>query len=560
LLDGILQKNRGQFPGLTDDEFFEAYSADNILLSHDLSVEEIRDGVVDGTRDGGVDCAYLFINRCLHTEDLDVSKFKQPVDIEFYIIQAKNQDTFKENPVDKLSASLPALLDPNQTRAKLLEAYDDDVVNACRAFVEVRSLLTGEFPNVSVKIFYTCRGEKPSATPLAKATTLEGVLKAICQTQQVEFSFVGAEELYNRSSVQKRLVKNLSVIGTPLSGTNSFAAFTTLADYINFISDDDGSILSRIFDANVRDYQGEVDVNKEIRASLQSPTAGVDFWWLNNGVTIVADDAQFTSNKLVVQNPLVVNGLQTSHELHKFRAGLAADDKRMVLVRVIVENDRVKRDEIIKATNRQTKIQLTSFWATQPVHRRIEDYLLTINFYYDRRKNLYKREGKPADRILSIDRLAQGVLALLLSQPHTARARPTTAIKDETTYGKIFSTSAETHPLEMYGAVANLLHAVDRYFKAIAADTNQIERNNLRFHTLMVLGWAVCGTKEPNAQTIAHMDLARLTDAALGAASTWVFEKFRAAGGTDKIAKEEAFTNTLIADWPPATSVAGPAA
>ena len=60
------------------------------------------------------------------------------------------------------------------------------------------------------------------------------------------------------------------------------------------------------------------------------------------------------------------------------------DDKRMVLVRVIVEKDREKRDEIIRATNRQTNIKHSSFRATEPIHREIEDFLGTINFFYDR--------------------------------------------------------------------------------------------------------------------------------------------------------------------------------
>ena len=85
-----------------------------------------------------------------------------------------------------------------------------------------------------------------------------------------------------------------------------------------------------------------------------------------------------------------------------------------------------KRDKIIRATNRQTSINNSSFRATEAIHREIEDYLLMMGFFYDRRKNAYKREGKSADKIIGIDRLAQAVLSILLQEPHTARARPTT--------------------------------------------------------------------------------------------------------------------------------------
>ena len=68
----------------------------------------------------------------------------------------------------------------------------------------------------------------------------------------------------------------------------------------------------------MRAYQGEVEVNCEIAASLEQPIDGLDFWWLNNGVTIVADEAGFMNNQLVIANPLIVNGLQTSHEIHAY--------------------------------------------------------------------------------------------------------------------------------------------------------------------------------------------------------------------------------------------------
>ncbi|MCG8347942.1 MAG: AIPR family protein [Chloroflexales bacterium] len=133
----------------------------------------------------------------------------------------------------------------------------------------------------------------------------------------------------------------------------------------------------------------------------------------------------------------------------------------------------MKRDKIIRATNRQTSITSSSFRATEPVHREIEDYLLTLGYYYDRRKNAYKREGKPADKIISIDRLAQAVLAILKQEPHTARARPTTAIKDKRDYKRIFSGKKTQQPLEMYGVIVQMLNAIEQYFRALPSQQEE---------------------------------------------------------------------------------------
>lgn len=547
LLESILKQQKAQYPTLSDDNFFEVYCADNILLNYDLSNDEIEEGIVDGSGDAGVDAAYVFVNRQLLTEDFEFSGIKQPVNLELFIIQSKNQDSFKEGPIDKLSSSLPLLLDGEQPQENLEKLFRPQVVSIFHSFMKGMQTLAGEFPEVSIKIFYCCKGSAPNDVMKAKAANLKARISE--RYPSVDFTFLGAQELYDRSGKQKRLVKELPVVGSPLSGANSYVALCTLENYIKFISDEEDALLTRIFEANVRAYQGEVEVNKEIAESLKHPTDGVDFWWLNNGVTVVADQAQFMNNRLSVENPLIVNGLQTSHEIHKFASSLPQDDPRLVLVRIIVETDRVKRDEIIRATNRQTSIKHSSFRATEPVHKEIEDYLLTVGFYYDRRKNQYKREGKPAHKIISIDRLAQGVLAVLKQEPHIARARPTTAIKAEKDYKQIFAPDKDTHPLEMYGAIVRMLGAVEEHFRAIASAENQIHRNNLRFHVLMVLGWALNENSTLPSQRIKQLDLSKLKPELVKGVTEWVFGEFNNEGAVDRVAKDSAFTQRLKKEW-----------
>ena len=67
-------------------------------------------------------------------------------------------------------------------------------------------------------------------------------------------------------------------------------AWFNLRNFFDFIVDENGELLIQLFEANVRDYQGEVEVNKAIQTSLDNDS-GEDFWWLNNGVSIVATGA-----------------------------------------------------------------------------------------------------------------------------------------------------------------------------------------------------------------------------------------------------------------------------
>jgi hypothetical protein len=111
LLESIIKNAKDQYwPDISDDELFEIYSADNILVNYDLDSSEIESGIIDGPRDAGIDAAYVFINGQLLTEDFEFSTVRPQGELELFLLQVKNQDSFKEGPLDKLAASLPLLL------------------------------------------------------------------------------------------------------------------------------------------------------------------------------------------------------------------------------------------------------------------------------------------------------------------------------------------------------------------------------------------------------------------------------------------------------------------
>jgi hypothetical protein len=158
LLESILDILKPNYPaGLSDDDLFEFYCADNVLVNYDPDHAEIEAGIVDGPRDAGIDAAYVFINRGLLTDDFRFDSVKQPVDIELFVFQAKDQDTFKEGPVDKLSSSLPLLLDPNQQRAALEALFKKKVISVLHSSLDAMKKLAGEFPKIVIRIFIAPR-------------------------------------------------------------------------------------------------------------------------------------------------------------------------------------------------------------------------------------------------------------------------------------------------------------------------------------------------------------------------------------------------------------------
>src|SRR5207245_984192 len=89
----------------------------------------------------------------------------------------------------------------------------------------------------------------------------------------------------------------------------------------------------RLFARNVRGYLGESNEINEAMAKTVGKEPN-NFWYYNNGVTIVCDDArretQGGEDVLVVDKPQVINGQQTTRTLEG-----TSSPQAHVLVRVI---------------------------------------------------------------------------------------------------------------------------------------------------------------------------------------------------------------------------------
>ena len=369
---------------------------------------------------------------------------------------------------------------------------------------------------------------------------LKEVVQSLFSSASFSFDFLDARKLLEIARKQPAVSYTLKLAETPLSATNSFICLVRLADYRAFITDDQGKYRRGIFDANVRDYQGNVEVNRGIRTSLLDP-AGEDFWWLNNGITILATDASHSGKTLTIKEPQVVNGLQTSHELFRaFQSATVLSDDRNILVRVIIPQASGSYQRIVRATNSQTNVPPASLRATDPFHRDIEDYLRSKGYYYERRKNYYKNEGRPLNKIVSISYVAQGVMAILMARPNDARARPSTLIKSDQDYPKVFRSK---YPIEVYNVCVSLMKLVEEHLRLKQYPANEV--NNLKYHIAMFIARRSLNNTNLSANQLSKLNLESI-DADLLEDCTLevntIFEKF---GSDDQASKGPNFVKAL---------------
>src|SRR5262249_31955821 len=145
----------------------------------------------------------------------------------------------------------------------------------------------------------------------SKVEHVRGIVAQRFPDAAFQFTFVGAPQLLQLAESSAPTTFELNVAETPISTENvAYVCLVRLEEFNRLISNADGTLRTVLFDANVRDYEGSVEVNQAIQETLENGKEE-DFWWLNNGVTIVAAQVSLAGKTLRMENPQIVNGLQT---------------------------------------------------------------------------------------------------------------------------------------------------------------------------------------------------------------------------------------------------------
>jgi hypothetical protein len=297
-----------------------------------------------------------------------------------------------------------------------------------------------------------------------------------------------------------------------------------LPDYYSFISDADGRVAERFFDSNVRGYWPHSHINRGIAETLKS-VGGPEFWLLNNGITILAEKSNTTSEflELEIHDPQIVNGLQTSRQIYAhFAAGAdPKGDARRLMVRVIKISDKSTRDAIIKCTNSQNEMPAEALRTTDAIHRQLEGAFHSKGLYYDRRKGYYREKGKPVESIVSVIEVAQAMIAIVLQRPDDARARPKGYLVDDDKYGSIFgkkSSGGDHYSLTLYIKAVEVTRKIEAFLETVESEA--IHRRNLLFYLSMYAVCELAACANVNPSRIETLDILQLTEQSLR--KTWV--------------------------------------
>lgn len=529
--------------GVYSDEakYFEFFASKNILKDLELSDEEIESGVLGNGYDGGCDSIYTLYNGVLVTDDiLESITVSKESTVELHVIQAKRETAFGEDAIMKWKTTISNLLEIGIDDSQYKSRYNEDVLSAFAIFRNLYVKLLRSTPKVHICFHYASFATEIHPNVNMQAEELTEQVKKLYPSPKifVTVEFWGAEKLLVAAQSQPEHKISLQLAETAINTGihRDYVALVNLAKYYQFITSDNKELRKYIFEANVRDYQGHTAVNQDIQDTLLNPT-GEEFWWLNNGITLLADEVIPATNKeLILTEPAVVNGLQTSNEIFRyFQAHPEAitTENRNILVRIIVPESEDSRDHIILATNNQTNIPKSSLRANDPIHWQIELYLKGKGLYYDRRKNYYKNQGKKSTEIISVSFLSQCMISLVLHRPDSARARPSTLLTKEETYNLLYNPNQD---LDVFYHAAKLGRMTEICLKRLSG-YSQAQVNDILFYTLYYeVGQLLCKA-DILAADIKSLDIAVFTDDYILNSAKIVFDAYIGLGGNSQVAK-----------------------
>jgi hypothetical protein len=412
----------------------DAFDADSLLLDKVC---------VGGTNDTGIDGLVVKLNGILikNTEDADdiLAKFKT-ANIEFIFIQSKYRP-FSADGLNSFIAGVRDFLgyDPNlpiNDEVKEFRHLKDYLLSE-----EMMSKVMWE-ENPSVRMYYVAMGRWKQEKFELQAALAQRAKKDIIALNiygEVDLHFVDSEGLNkiyenNENTFEETLNTESLMPLTDVEGVeNSCIAVCYADEFCKLLKTGEGVIRKSLFEDNVRDFQGDNNVNIEIEETIKNDPA--KFILLNNGITVVCNKFVINNKRIKIKNPQIVNGCQTSHVLFfAQKKGLDISKVPINVKFVSTENLEIS-NQIVRGTNRQNNVLDEAFETTKKFHKDLQNFFDAFSgdyerLYYERRSKEYNHNPtiKQTQKI-NLKVLTQYFVGMFLNEPHIAHRHESVLLK-----------------------------------------------------------------------------------------------------------------------------------
>lgn len=393
---------------------------------------------VDDYFDSGIDSICIRVNGHIVTS-LDFLKFIIEKDkgirtAEIILIQSKCKDKFDLKEISTFILGVQNFLEPVSSRK--LNAKVQLWFNIKNEILENVQYWT-DMNYIDVRLFYAAANATwtNSSEVLGSFETLKKAAERFENgVYKIESPVFIDEKRLQKISVNENETYSakLALQGTPLqlAGDDSVmgcAAIINATDLLGILIDETTGNLKRgLFEENVRDYQGNTNVNQSIRETIKN--APESFILRNNGITILANRLEYPNlNSVRITNPQIVNGCQTCSVIYyAHKEGLDLS-KVQVFARIISTNETETINSIVSANNNQNMVHDMINEITKEYHKKLETYFREYDdvaesrhVYYERRSKSLANENICAYQKCTFKTLIQSSVAVWFDAPYDA--------------------------------------------------------------------------------------------------------------------------------------------
>lgn len=406
---------------------FSKYSVDSI---------EVSDLVYDGA-DPGIDGAMLFLDdrAVFSAEELEeiFKTSRREYQATIVLTQAKRSTTWSKQEIDSFVAAIVDFL--SDTPAQPHSQYLKDFKEMFNKLFDNIGRIRGGLPNIDA-YFFSAAADTDAVEINAAFQVGEDALKRAGYSNQTTFIKAHREVIHQLwNMADGPMEAGLPTVGyAPFPAVpninNAYVATVSARSFIDAIlKDQNGTPRKKLFEENVRDFLGvDADVNSEIAETLNNEHKKARFGLMNNGVTIVASSVRPAGQEIYIRDFQIVNGCQTSNILISLDAQV--DPSVSLMIKLIEADEPAIIDDIVRATNRQSKVEDAQFISTLAVLRDLEQYFNArgageaTRIYFERRKGQYAPENIAPVRIFDVREMARCYAAVILMRPDLASRYP----------------------------------------------------------------------------------------------------------------------------------------
>lgn len=460
--------NRFNHSGLSEYLQFEYFVA-HCIVARDYQ-GHFDSSVLTAEDATGIDSVAIFVNDALIESPTEIQSFeKRNLDVKFVFIQTKTSNSYDLGDILKFTLAVKHFFsrDEKSDDYALIDAHEikEAIYKRAIKFLD----------NPIVQLYYaTTSSNEPNELMTNTANTEVTALRSTNLFSDVTFNFITSEELkatYRTLShkVTKQITFEKHTILPKIHGVKrAFIGILPCKEYLKLICDDEGKLLKNVFYDNVRDFQGENSVNREILSTITAEEFGKEtFVLLNNGVTVVSKSINPVGIEFTVRDFQVVNGCQTSHVLHKNTDLLSGNE--FITIKLIETEDADLTNKITKATNRQTEVKLEAFAGLQPFHKELEAFYasqpITERLYYERRPGQYDFDSSiNQSKVVSIPSQIKSFVSVFLEEPQKIHFYYGQLLEDYSS-GDESVLFSETHAPHPYFLSSRLIFMVNNRLK-----------------------------------------------------------------------------------------------